>query len=120
MMFSNTLNNDQKALIIQIIITTTSSSIFFLKTCVFKFPKTAMLSFHHPCGHRCACFMNPKVILHIHVFFFVFAQSKNISKQILVNEAYCPFKMSTLSSASSYGHVDLHCLQAFFDIMMNS
>lgn len=29
MMFSNTLNNDQKALIIQIIITTTSSSIFF-------------------------------------------------------------------------------------------
>lgn len=92
MMFSNTLNNDQKALIIQIIITTTSSSIFFFKTCVFKFPKTARLSFHHPCGHRCACFMNPKVILHIHVFFFVFAQSKNISKQILVNEAYCPFK----------------------------
>lgn len=57
-----------------------------------KFPKTARLSFHHPCGHRRACFMNPKVILHIHVFFFVFAQSKNISKQILVNEAYCPFK----------------------------
>lgn len=48
MMFSNTLNNDQKALIIQIIITTTSSSIFFLKLVCLNFPRQPGFHFTTP------------------------------------------------------------------------